>query len=166
VTPQEFVDAAAAVLRREGYAVEPIQLPGGPAIAGRKRPFRLRWFATQLKVTVVVAATQHVTEEMLRTFATQAFDVATRITGGLPTGLQSGIGCVPVLAGGTVDPAAAALASTPRKAQWFVGLSVPALVDLSTGQVHTSDAKLLVGAIYVPFLRRQRDLVTSLGRNR
>jgi hypothetical protein len=162
VTPEEFLAEARRRLSEAGYAVEDVRLPGGAAIAARRKLFRLRWIATQLKTTVVVAAVDSVSEQGLRQFAAEAFECAKQIKGGLPTGLQSGIGCVAVLAANQVDDGARAMATAPPTVAWFQGLTVPALVDLTTGAVHAHDGRVLVGAIYMPFLRRQRDLVTGV----
>jgi len=46
--------------------------------------------------------------------------------------------------------------------EWFTGIAMPALVDLTTGQVHHHEGRVMVGAVYVPFLRAQSALVTDV----
>ena len=162
MTPAEFLDEAARRLAGAGYAVERVALPGGPAVVGRLKRFRVRWFLTQLKVTVVVAAVDHVTRTGWERFGADAFQAAKAFPGGLPTGFQSGVGAVPVLAGVTVDGDAADAARAKPSPEWFTGIAMPALVDLTTGQVHHHEGRVMVGAVYVPFLRAQSALVTDV----
>jgi hypothetical protein len=164
VTPAEFLATAETRLAGAKFTVERVALPGAPAVAGRRKPFRARWFLTQLKTTVVVSAVDTVTAEGWLRFTQDAFQLAKSIKGGLPTGIQSGVGCVPVLAATHVDPGAAGAATRRPAFEWFTGIAMPALVDLTTGQVHENTERILVGAIYVPFLRKQRSLVTSIVR--
>jgi hypothetical protein len=163
VTPQEFLAEAERRLAGAKFAVERVPLPGAEALVGRRKPFRVRWMLTQLKTSVVVAAVEHATAEGWLRFNHDAFTFAKQIKGGLPTGIQSGVGAVPVLAANTVEPAAAQLAAQqPPKVEWFSGFALPALVELSTGRVYQFDGRVLVGAIYMPFLKKQRALVTSI----
>lgn len=162
MTPQEFLAEAEYRLAGAGYAIEPFALRGVPAVAGRRKTFRVQWFLTQLKTTVVVCATDSVSAAGWRDFVRDAYGFARLFKGGLPTGFQSAVGAVPVLAATHVDPSAAQAAGEKTLVEWFRGMSVPALVDLTTGQVHAHSGTQLVGAVYVPFLRKQRDLVTSI----
>ena len=147
------------VLATHGYAVEDVQLSGGPAVVGRRKDFKVRWMLTQLKTTVVVTETGHLTAETWQYFMQEAFRFAAAFKGGLPNGFQSGIGMVAVIAAGSVDPAAAQLAAQQAPREWFTGIGVGAALDRSTGQIHTHDGRQVVGGLYVPFLRAQRDLV-------
>ena len=162
MTPDQFRAEVGSRLAAAGYAVEQVALPGAPAVVGRRKLFRVRWFLTQLKVSVVVATVDNVTPDGWQRFANDAFEVAHAIKGGLPTGIQSGIASVPVLAAAHVDPYAAGLARERPRVEWFTGVAMPALVDLTTGQVHQYEGSIVVGAVYAPFLRKQRDLVTSI----
>ncbi|HVF06610.1 MAG TPA: hypothetical protein VNA20_17365 [Frankiaceae bacterium] len=162
MTPREFLAEAERRLAAAGYAMEPLTLRGVPAVAGRRKTFRVRWFFTQLKTTVVVCATEGVSAQGWYDFVRDAYGLARLFQGGLPTGFQSGVGAVPVLAATHVDPYAAQAAAEKPRVQWFEGMALPALVDLATGQVHTHRGTQYVGAIYVPYLRKQRDLVTSI----
>jgi hypothetical protein len=162
VTPGEYLAAAERHLAASGYAVERISLRGGPAVVGRRRQFRVQWFFTQLKTSVVVAAVDRATAAGWLQFVDEAFAVAKNVTGGLPTGLQGAIGAVPVLAATQVDADAARLATEPPRVQWFTGIALPALVDLGSGRAHQSDRRQLAGAVFLPYLRAQRRLVTSL----
>ena len=164
MTPEEFLAAAEPRLAAAKYAIERAPLPQAPSVAGRRKLFRVQWMLTQLKVTVVVAAVDEVSSDGWQRFATDAFQYAKAFRGGLPTGFQSGIGCVAILAGQRVDPAAAALATERPRVEWFTGVGMPALVDLSTRQVHEYDGRVVVGGIYAKFLRKQRSLVTDLVR--
>jgi hypothetical protein len=164
VTPEEFRTEAGRRLAAAGYAVEETVLPGGPAVVGRRKPFRVQWLLTQLKVSVVVTAVERITADGWQRFAADAFQLAKSFRGGLPTGLQSGIGAVPVLAARQVDPYAVALATQPPRTELFTGIAMPALVDLVTGAVHENNGAVLVGGIYAKFLRKQRSIVTGIVR--
>lgn len=164
MTPAEFLTEAERRLAGAKFAVERVQLPGAPAVVGRRKPFRVRWILTQLKTSVVVAAVDTVTAAGWDRFVADAFDLAKAIKGGLPTGLQSGIGAVPVLAATDVEPEAIARAVEPPRVQLFKGIAMPALVDLRAGVVHQHPGRIVVGAVYAPYLRKQRDLVTAIVR--
>ena len=157
MTPQQLSAVLRPVLAGAGYEVEDVQLGGGWALAARRRDFRLRWMATQLKTSVVATATPHAGLPVVQGFARESFDLAARVKGGLPTGLQSGIGCVAVLVADTADPDAVALARSKPTREWFTGISTFALV--TPQGVATYDGSIAVGRVYVPFLRQQRDLV-------
>ena len=164
MTPAEFLTEAERRLSGASYTVERRALRGGPAVVGQRKPFRPQWFLTQLKTSVVVAAVETVTFAGWQAFAAESFDVAKSIKGGLPTGFQSGVAAVPVLAGVNVDPAAMAHAAQRPHHEWFKGFVLPALVDLSTGAVAQYDGRIVVGAVYAPFLRKQRAIVTTIVR--
>jgi hypothetical protein len=164
MTPDAFLAEAERRLAEAKFAVERLALPGAPAVVGRRKPFRVQWVLTQLKTSVVVATVESVDVGGWQRFAQDSFAAAKAIKGGLPTGIQSGIGAVPVLAATHVDPAAAAVARERPRAEWFTGIAMPALVDLTTGEVHEFAGRILVGAIYAPYLRKQRALVTSIVR--
>jgi hypothetical protein len=148
-------------LTDHGYVVEPAQLSGGLVTVGRRKDFRVRWMLTQLKTTVVVAETGHLTPEAWRGFLAEAFQLAAAFPGGLPNGLQSGCGMVAVMSCDTIDPAAAELAHQQAPKEWFTGIGVAAAVVRSTGEVHAHDDRQVMGRLYVPFLRAQRDLVVG-----
>ncbi len=163
MTPQDFLVEAERRLAGAKFATERLDLRGVPAVAGRKKPFRVQWVLTQLKTTVVVCATDTVTLPGWHAFLNDAFQVARAIKGGLPTGIQAGIGCVPVLVANAVDPSAAVAAANEKaKVEWFQGMSMPALIDLSNRAVYAYEGAQFTGAIYIPYLRKQRDLVTSI----
>lgn len=164
-TPQQLEQSVGPALSGAGYVVESSQLPGGPVLLGRRKDFRVRWMLTQLKTTVAVATVPHATPTLVEQFAREAFDIAKAFKGGLPNGLQSGCGCVAVLVAGSVDPAAAELARSKPDRAWFKGISALAVLDASTGQVHAYDGKVVVGRVYVPFLRSQLALVTDAVRS-
>jgi hypothetical protein len=165
VTPEEFLAEAERRLAANTYKVERTTLRGVPAVVGRRKPFRVRWFLTQLKTSVVVCAVPEVTQQGWLEFVGEATTIARAFPGGLPNGLQSGYGAVPVLAATTVDPAAAAIAQGSKPpVEWFGGVCTPGLADLTQRQVYAFGGKQVVGAVYFPFLRKQRDLVTSIVR--
>lgn len=164
MTPHEFLDEAERRLASAKFAIDRTALPGAPAVVGRRKPFRVRWVLTQLKTSVVVTAVDTITEDGFARFVEDAFTLAKNIKGGLPTGFQAGIGAVPVVAATTVEPDAARRAAEKPRVEWFKGVAVPAIVDLTTGQVHTYEGRAYVGAVYLPFLRKQRDLITSIAR--
>lgn len=165
MTPEEFLAQAEQRLAANKYTVERTTLRGVPAVVGRKKPFRVRWFLTQLKTSVVVCAVPEVTQQGWLEFVGEATQIARGFPGGLPNGLQSGFGAVPVLAATAVDPGAAAVAQGSKPpVEWFGGVCTPGLVDLTQRQAYAFGGKQVVGAVYFPFLRKQRDLVTSIVR--
>jgi hypothetical protein len=165
VTPQDFLTEAERRLSGAKFSVTRGMLPPGESVVAQRKPFRVRWMLTQLKTTVLVTATETATGQGWESFVRGAFELAKGIEGGMPTGFQSGIGAVPVLVANVAEPEAVAAAAQRPQYQWFRGIAMPALVELSSGRVTQYDGRIMVGAIYVPFLRKQRDLVTSIVRH-
>ena len=159
MTPEELRASLAPALTRAGYTVEDLALAGGWALAGRRRDFRVRWILTQLKTTVVVTYAPVATLAVLQQFAQESFRNAAAVEGGLPNGLQSGGGCVAVLAADRAEPDALEFARQKPTREWFTGISTLSLV--TPEGVATYDGRIAVGRIYVPFLRAQRDLVLA-----
>lgn len=165
MTPEEFLAEAERRLAAHSFRVERLTMRGMPAVVGRRKPFRVRWFLTQLKTSVVVCAVPKVTVEGWLDYVNDATGIARDFPGGLPNGLQSGFGAVPVLAGVDVEPAAARVATEAKpRVEWFQGMCLPGLADLTHRRAHAYAGSQVAGAVYVPFLRKQRDLVTSIVR--
>lgn len=157
MTPEELKSAVAPALAGAGYTVEDLALGGGWAVGAHRRDFRVRWFLTQLKTTVVVTYAPVATLAVVQQFAQESFRTAAAVKGGLPNGLQSGAGCVAVLVADRAEPDALELARQKPTREWFTGISTLALV--TPEGVATYDGSIAVGRVYVPFLRAQRDLV-------
>jgi hypothetical protein len=162
VTPEQLKAALTPALTAAGYKVEDLALAGGWALGARRRDFRVRWIFTQLKTTVVVTYAPVATLAVLQQFAQESFRDAAAVKGGLPNGLQSGVGCVAVLVTERVEPDAADFARQKPTREWFTGISTLAVVTPT--EVLTYDGKVAVGGVYVPFLRAQRALVISAVR--
>jgi len=161
VTPDEFLTEAERRLAGRGYAVVRMPLPGAPAVVGRQKKLRAQWLFSQVKMTVVVATVERATADGFNRFVADAWALAQQYPGGLPTGL-AGVAAIPVMAANVVDPDAAALAASKPPPEWFVGHRMPGLVDLGTGAAHQFSGYIHYGAIVVPYLRKQRALVTSI----
>ena len=163
MTPEEFLAEAERRLAANRYRVDHLTMRGVPAVVGRRKPFRIRWFLTQLKTTVVVVAVPRITPQGWLDFVNDATGLARDFPGGLPNGLQSGYGAVPVLAATEVEPAAAQTAEGAKpRVEWFSGMCMPGLADLAHRRAYAYAGAQVAGAIYVPFLRKQRDLVTRI----
>ena len=161
MTPETFLAEAERRLAGAKYAVERLPLPGATAVVGRRKRVRAQWLFSQVKITVVAAAIERATADGFARFVADSWTLANQFPGGMPTGI-SGVAAIPVLAGNVVDHDAAALAASKPPPEWFVGHRLPGLVDLTTGQVHQFSGYIHYGAIVVPYLRKQRALVTSI----
>jgi hypothetical protein len=159
VTPEELSARLRPALTSAGYEVEDVTLPSGWALGGRRRDFRMRWVATQLKTSVFATTVPFADGDTAARFARESFHLAALVKGGLPNGLQSGIGCVAVLVADDADGHAWAFAQSKPTREWFTGISTYALV--TPRGVSTYNGSVAVGRIYVPFLREQRDLAVA-----
>lgn len=147
-----------SALEAEGYRVHTAEVAGRPAVIGQRKLFRLRWLATQLKVTVVASHADELSGEDWQHTVTSGFELAKRAPG-LPNGLQSGSALVCVLVVDRPSAEAISLAESLPLRKWFKGITSSALINAGTGQVHTYDGRQVVGRVYTAFMRSQRDLV-------
>ena len=159
VLPNEYVDEAAHRMAADGSAVSQVPLPIGPAVVGYQSQFRLRWIATKLHVFTVVVPVSSATAETLREATEQSIDYAKQTKGRL-RGLQSGVAAIPVLVTARAMPDALAAAES-RPSKGWAAFILPAIVDLTSGRIHSFRGRLLWGGIYAAWLRDRLDALPT-----
>ncbi|HET6951491.1 MAG TPA: hypothetical protein VFI47_14005 [Acidimicrobiales bacterium] len=155
----EYVHEAAERMAADGSSVSQVVLPMGPAVVGYQSRFRLRWMATKLHVFTVVVPVSRATAETLREATEQSIDYAKQTKGSL-RGLQTGVAALPVVVTADATPDALAAAES-RPSKGWAAFTLPALVDLTTGRIHSFSGRLVWGGLYASWLRQRLDALPS-----
>ena len=153
MSPDEYLKLVEARLSAEGATVTKEDFNGIPAVIGYRPKFRLRWMATKLNLFTIVIPQEAVTEAALQRFTDDALAYAIARKGQL-RGLQTGVAAIPVIVGSQIEPAAIAFAEKKIVKKWSA-FAWPAIVDLSTGAVHTHQGRVAIGGIYASWMRQQ-----------
>jgi hypothetical protein len=121
------------------------------AMVGYRSDFKA---LSRINLFTVVASVPEVDEAAMQGFARQASDYAKRQKGQL-RGAQSGVAALAVLVAPKVDGAAKQLAARPFRLGLggFAAMVQPAVVDLTTGRVHTFRGRRVWGAAFARYLR-------------
>jgi hypothetical protein len=153
MSPDEYLSLVAERLKADGAEVTTEYFRGVPAVVGYRSQFRLRWLATRLNLFTVVLPVGLVTPAGLKQFSEEVLDFATTQKGRF-RGLQNGVAAIPVQVSAQVHPEAVAFAQTDLIRR-FSAFAWPTAVDLSTGQVHNHQGRVLVGGLYSSWMRQQ-----------
>jgi hypothetical protein len=153
MSPEEYLTLVAERLQADGAAVTTEYFRGVPAVVGYRSQFRLRWLATRLHLFTIALSAPRVTPEGLKQFCEEALDFANSQKGRF-RGLQNGIAVIPVQIASQINPEAITFAQTTLIRR-FSAFAWPAVVDLSTGRVHSHQGRVLLGGIYGPWMRQQ-----------
>jgi len=159
MSPENYLRLVAERLQADGAKVSTELFRGVPAVVGYRPEFRLRWLATRLNLFTTVLHEPVVTPAALKQFAEDALDYATYQKGQF-RGLQNGVAAIPVMIGSRVDPEAITLAET-KLIKRFGAFAWPAVVDLSTGRVHSHQGRVAIGGIYASWMRQQTALALN-----
>ena len=140
--------------RASGIRMDEIDLPGfGRVAVSYRRDFRWRWMATTLHVFTFVAPRPAATVPELDAFAAACADYAATSKPGLMRGLQTGSGAIPIVVMDAVPPEVRyCIGGKPTKR--FAIISLPAVVDATTGEAFTAREQLVWGALYDAHLRQ------------
>jgi hypothetical protein len=138
-------------LKKHRFAVRRMPVANGCAIVGRRSEFRVRWLMTRLHVLVLVVATDRLTVEIADEIIAAATTEAVHGKPGLPRGLQTGTGVVPVVVANEVDDAVPEYIRTGND-RTFAVVCVPALVQPTASHVVVRGKPQLWGRIYYAHL--------------
>ncbi len=118
------------------------------------KKFRLKWFATQLKIFISIGVFENgiVTKEVIRKYSDDLINFAKNKNTGIPRGLQSGIASIAILAVMDVDSSAKEFCTAYSKIRWSA-FEIPVIIDLRTKEAFYFKKKPLWGFIYYSFLR-------------
>jgi hypothetical protein len=153
MSPEEYLNLVAERLQADGAEVTTEYFRGVPAVVGYRPQFKLRWMATRLNLFTVVLPTERVTPAGLKQFSEEALDFATSQKGRF-RGVQNGVGAIAVQVCPQATPEAIDFARTTLVRR-FSAFAWPAVVDLSTGTVHSHQGRVVVGGIYASWMRQQ-----------
>jgi hypothetical protein len=150
------------VLGRIEQALQPlgvqrVTLDGRLALVASMSQFRWRWAATKLTTFVIVSLFTEASPGRveLDRFLDAGIQGAIQHKGGMPRGLQTG--CAAIVAAVAERPGEAALDWASKvHGRRFAAIPFPAIVDLSTAQVHRP-RRMVLGGIYGPHLKRTVD---------
>jgi hypothetical protein len=153
MSPEEYLSLVAERLQSDGAEVTTEYFRGVPAVVGYRSQFRLRWLATRLNLFTVVLPAVIVTPAGLKQFAEEVLDFATTQKGRF-RGLQNGVAAIPVQVSAQVHPEAVNFAQSTLIRR-FSAFAWPAVVDLSSGQVHRHRGRVALGGLYASWMRQQ-----------
>jgi hypothetical protein len=153
MTPQEAIEQIGRSTHGAGMNPSWQTLDGSQVLVARTSEFRWRWFATRLHTFIVAAAfpAGSATSDRLDAFLRASTDYAKVNKGGLPRGLQTGVGVIVVALAESADQAAYGWASAPHGRR-FAALPFPVLADASTGQV-AMPRRMILGGIYKAYFQ-------------
>ncbi|MFD9038558.1 MULTISPECIES: hypothetical protein [Streptomyces] len=120
---------------------------GVPVLVGRRADFRWSWMGTKLHLFTVAAAVQEITIPTIETFTDQVLTYAKKTKGGLPAGIQNGVGAFPTLVSDRVDPAAIRWAEAQQRNKWAC-MARPVVVDSTQQYVGSYRGTPVVGLAY------------------
>ncbi|QUW81734.1 levansucrase [Streptomyces mirabilis] len=148
--PGAYLATLEGRLTADGCATRWEDWAGVPVLVGRRSDFRLRWMATKLYLFTVAAAVPEITVPVVEGFTEQVTKYAKDTKGGLPVGLQNGVGAFPVLVSDRVDPAAVRWAEERQRVR-FACMTRPVVVDSSRPYVGMYRGKPALGRIYATY---------------
>lgn len=148
-----YLDRVQTALGARGFEVSRAEVAGRPVIAARRSDFRWRWFAVRLHTSVIVGAfsADEARRDLLDRYLAAANGWAVQHGRGRVHGLQSGTAAVAVAVVTGDAGEARAWAADPHGRR-FAELTYPVAVDLTAAAV-AQPGRMLVGGIFVPFLR-------------
>ncbi|MFD1661945.1 levansucrase [Streptomyces caeni] len=120
---------------------------GTAVLVGRRSDFRMRWMATNLHLFTVAAAVPQITVQAIESFTGSVLKYARDTKGGLPVGLQTGVGAFPVLVSEFVEPAAVHWAEAQQRNR-FACMARPVVVDSRQRYVGMYRGKPAIGRVY------------------
>lgn len=120
---------------------------GTAVLVGRRSDFRMRWMATNLHLFTVAAAVPEITVQSIVNFTDSALKYAKDAKGGLPVGLQTGVGAFPVLVSENVEPGAVHWAESQQRNR-FACMARPVVVDSTHQYVGMYRGKPAIGRVY------------------
>ena len=151
MTPDQFLARATANLAAHGNTVSAVALPGGAVTVGYQHEFRIAWFATKLHLFTVLAVRPEATVDGLARLSQESIAYAKQTKGRL-RGFQSGVAAMPILAAPVVAPGVRELVQG-RPPKGFAAIVMPAVVDLSSGEISCYEGRLVLGSLYTKWLR-------------
>ncbi|MFD7708094.1 levansucrase [Streptomyces sp. NPDC059785] len=134
-------------LTADGCSTQWDDWAGVPVLVGRRADFRMRWMATKLHLFTVAAAVPEITVPVVSHFTEQVMKYAKDRKGGLPVGLQTGVGAFPVLVSDRVDPAAVQWAEERQRVR-FGCMTRPVVVDSVHHYVGRYRGRPMLGRVY------------------
>lgn len=156
MTPDQYLDGVAVRLRDAGVAVSEQEFGGTRAVVGYRSAFRARWVATRLHLFTIVVSEPEITVDGLGDFTEEALNFVIAKKGRFK-GLQNGVAAIPVQISSNVSTGAAKAAESEIMRR-FAAFAWPAVVDLSTGQVHSHVGRPAVGVVYASWMRQQTEI--------
>ncbi|BBC33518.1 Levansucrase [Streptomyces graminofaciens] len=127
---------------------------GAPVLIGRRADFKWRWAGTKLHLFTVAAAVPEITIPTIETFTEQVLAYAKKTKGGLPLGLQTGIGAFPLLVSDRVDPAAVRWAEAQQRNKWAC-MARPVVVDSAHQYVGSYRGTPAIGMAYSSYFEQK-----------
>ena len=146
-------------LTHRGYRRTPEMEGTSPTQTLTRGDFRWEWFATYLRLTVLIRSVETASRADVEQFAAQSTSLATKRF--RFRGLQAGVATIPVLLCDQVDAdAVAAACAVPSRR--FAAMTWPVVVDLSQRQIHYYSGDLVLGVVYQDWILTQIAVIKNL----
>jgi hypothetical protein len=153
MTAESCLEAVRARLATDGCTVTAEHLGSTPVTVGYKAQFKA---LTKMHIFTVAAAVERVDETAVRSF-TDAVTQLARNRKGQWRGAQSGVLVLPILIASVVDPSAIVLTAKPYRLHLdgFAVMANPAIVDATSGAVHTFRGRRIWGYVYNGMIKKK-----------
>ena len=146
-------------LTQRGYRKTPEMEGAHPTQTLTRGDFRWEWFATYLRLTILIRSIETAGGADVDQFAAASTSLATKRF--RFRGLQAGVAVIPVLLCDQLDAEAVAAASAVPSRR-FAAMTWPVVVDLSRRQIHYYSGDLVLGVIYQDWILDQIEVIKNL----
>jgi hypothetical protein len=152
ISQQDFANWVAQNFSRQNILLNKDTLAGVSITVAYKRKFNIL-FLSQLKILSLIGYFDNLTYEYAVNFTQAASEYSKSHTPGLPTGLQSGAFCFPVMVAQHIDTAVVEYVAKQPKKKWSA-LTMPVIYNLSNGSIYYYQETPLWGAAFYPTLHK------------
>lgn len=153
-TAEDYVAQVGVALAGDGCNPTWEQHLGLQVLLGRRSDFKISWALSRLHLFTLVAVVPQIGPQDIENFTNWALDFAKQRKGGLPRGLQTGIGVLPCMVSAQVHPDALSWAADRQRLR-FACMARPVVVDTTTGVVAAFRKIGAFGLVYSPHFRRK-----------
>lgn len=152
ISQQDYASWVAQNFSQQNILLNQDTLAGVSITVAYRRKFNIL-FLSQLKILSLIGYFNNLTYENAVNFTQAASEYSRSHTPGLPTGLQSGAFCFPVMVAQHIDTAVIEYVTKQPKKKWAT-LTMPVIYDLSNSSIYYYQGAPLWGAAFYPALHQ------------
>lgn len=151
--PDAYLKLVSTQLEKDGNQVSTMQLKDYTALVGYQSKFKWSWFATKLHLFTIFISIPELNSSLYNDALQQALDYGLQMKGKL-RGMQVGVAVLPVIVTQAVDTETQQLAES-RPNKHYAAIITPAVIDITSNQLHTYTGKIIWGSAYTKWLRER-----------